>query len=533
MKCRTFLISLQGLALLLLFYATAQAISLTVSPNPGRVTQTITNTVSTGFGVQNCEIQIDFGDGSSQTLGVCTLTAGCIYNAFHSYTLIGNYNVVAKTNPGNCLIAPPAPLTDTKNLQITANIVFTSPSLLPSGTVSLAYSYQLQTSGGTAPVTYTRLSGSLPLGLVLGSTGLISGIPASSGTSTFTVRATDATGSTTDQTFSLIINFPPVQVTPIPSSGSIVSTTASTQNILYRFTSSPGTSFQLTSANGQFIAGGETIATNNQYLAVPIQNGAGQTNETLTIPLSVIQRAQAAKVNTLYYQRTFSPGSTTATIVFTITSDALAPFTITRVALFFENKRPEITVEKNFPTLKAFANINFLGSGLLRGYWEVDGRVLSYINQQVTFGQMITLETPSIPPLPTFDPGAHSLRLVITNPVPQMTLPTVLYYVESQESKTIKIASFQPRDNTIWDFQPLSFQWEGLRNSSLYLIEFLKGGESGPVFSAYTRRTIYEIPEVLLKKIFVANISYSWKVKGFDDRNNLIGESDPWTFRFR
>jgi Putative Ig domain len=82
-----------------------------------------------------------------------------------------------------------------------ASIVFTSslPTLtimttsLPNATPGVLYTQQLTVAGGTAPVSYSVTSGSLPPGLVLNATtGLISGTTSSTGTYTFTVTATDA-----------------------------------------------------------------------------------------------------------------------------------------------------------------------------------------------------------------------------------------------------------------------------------------------------------------------------------------------------
>jgi hypothetical protein len=55
-----------------------------------------------------------------------------------------------------------------------------------------AYSYQLTTTGGTAPYRYQLQSGGLPPGLTLSATGLISGMPSSPGTYTFTVYVSDS-----------------------------------------------------------------------------------------------------------------------------------------------------------------------------------------------------------------------------------------------------------------------------------------------------------------------------------------------------
>lgn len=63
-----------------------------------------------------------------------------------------------------------------------------------NGVVGSAYA-QTFGANGTAPITYTLLSGSLPAGLTLNSAGSISGTPTSAGTSSFTLRATNAFGT--------------------------------------------------------------------------------------------------------------------------------------------------------------------------------------------------------------------------------------------------------------------------------------------------------------------------------------------------
>ena len=73
------------------------------------------------------------------------------------------------------------------------------PTTLAITTTSLAtavenapYSATLGASGGTPPYTWSILSGTLPSGITLSSTGVLSGTPASLGTFDFTVQVLDS-----------------------------------------------------------------------------------------------------------------------------------------------------------------------------------------------------------------------------------------------------------------------------------------------------------------------------------------------------
>ncbi|MBC2379941.1 autotransporter domain-containing protein [Pseudomonas sp. WS 5106] len=89
-----------------------------------------------------------------------------------------------------------APLIVTKNYSVTVahpTLAITPASLTAAGQ-SVAYSQQLSTSGGTAPYTYAVESGTLPPGLNLSPSGLLSGTPNNLGTYNFVVKSTDITG---------------------------------------------------------------------------------------------------------------------------------------------------------------------------------------------------------------------------------------------------------------------------------------------------------------------------------------------------
>ena len=83
-------------------------------------------------------------------------------------------------------------------------------SPLPSGTVTVSYSTTLVPTGGTGTKTWDILSGSLPAGLNLSSSGVISGTPATTGTSSpnFRVRDSGNPQQTATKVLSITINLP-------------------------------------------------------------------------------------------------------------------------------------------------------------------------------------------------------------------------------------------------------------------------------------------------------------------------------------
>lgn len=86
--------------------------------------------------------------------------------------------------------------------------IVVSPATLPAWTVNKGgYSQQISAAGGTGTITFAVTLGTLPAGLSLASdTGILSGTPTATGTSSFTVTATDAVGGKTARAYTLLIN---------------------------------------------------------------------------------------------------------------------------------------------------------------------------------------------------------------------------------------------------------------------------------------------------------------------------------------
>jgi hypothetical protein len=88
---------------------------------------------------------------------------------------------IAKANTG---------VTSTATITIVLPVTFTTVTL-PNGSNGVAYNQTIITTGGVAPITYSVGAGRLPAGLTLNNVGTIIGTPSGTGTSIFTINATD------------------------------------------------------------------------------------------------------------------------------------------------------------------------------------------------------------------------------------------------------------------------------------------------------------------------------------------------------
>jgi Concanavalin A-like lectin/glucanases superfamily/Divergent InlB B-repeat domain/Immunoglobulin I-set domain/Putative Ig domain len=84
-------------------------------------------------------------------------------------------------------------------------LYFTSSVKLPTGAVGIAYTHQITTIFGTAPISFSLLAGVLPSGIMLSSLGILSGTPApgTSGIADFTLLAIDSAGVSIEKRFML------------------------------------------------------------------------------------------------------------------------------------------------------------------------------------------------------------------------------------------------------------------------------------------------------------------------------------------
>lgn len=154
--------------------------------------------------------------------GSVTVTAasGCTWTAVSNSGFItvtsgasgsGNgtvsYNVTANTttSPRSGSITVAGQTFTVTQAASTCPTIVLAPSTLPTVTQGVAANLTLTATGGTPPHVFAVTAGSVPAGLTLSPDGVLSGTPTTAGSSTFTVRATDAGGCFVESGYSLTV----------------------------------------------------------------------------------------------------------------------------------------------------------------------------------------------------------------------------------------------------------------------------------------------------------------------------------------
>jgi hypothetical protein len=142
----------------------------------------------------------------------------------------------------------------------------TKPTL-PGAKVGVAYSYQMVSAGGAAPVTWSVTAGSLPFGLSLSPAGLISGIPTTANSYSFTVTTADAAMTPMSFNTALTIVVSPATVTITTTS--IPSALVSQPYSVTLAAQYGATPYKWTLATGSVLPAGLTLSTSGVIAGTP------------------------------------------------------------------------------------------------------------------------------------------------------------------------------------------------------------------------------------------------------------------------
>ncbi|WP_353063659.1 putative Ig domain-containing protein [Tunturibacter psychrotolerans] len=129
-------------------------------------------------------------------------------------TTTGNFSLAVTVTDSQ---SPAKTASATIPLVVTVPPLTITSSTLPSGTDGTAYSGTLQASGGTPAYTWSISTGSLPAGLTLAATtGVISGTPSVTGTTSFTATVSDNGNPVQTKSVSVSITLSAAQPPPGP-----------------------------------------------------------------------------------------------------------------------------------------------------------------------------------------------------------------------------------------------------------------------------------------------------------------------------
>src|SRR3954447_1327067 len=223
------------------------------------------------------------------------------------------------------------------NLTINCQPISTNNPAITTGTVNVAFSQTFTQSGGALPVTFALNSGTLPAGLTLSASGVLSGTPTQTGCFPITVKVTDANGCVTVfPTYTLCIACQVITVTnPGPNTGIV--------NVAFSQTFTAGNAIAPVtfSLNSGTLPAGITLSSAGVLSGTPTQtgsfpitvkatdaNGCTGVGSTYTLivtcqVITVTNPATNSGTVNVPFSQTFTAGNVIAPVTFSLNSGSL------------------------------------------------------------------------------------------------------------------------------------------------------------------------------------------------------------------
>jgi len=236
----------------------------------------------------------------------------------------GTFTFVLNVSGGSTLFGG---FSDNKSYTLTVAppAIAIAPSTLPNAMQNKAYSQQITASGGIEPYTFSLAAGTLPAGLTLSSSGLLSGTPTTAASSNFTIKATDSSTGTgapfsTNQAFTLNI---------APADGSITFVVNSPDDTAYTFSSPAGFNLSVHTTGGHGQSATASVAPGTYGFSFTLPDGYGVSSATCT-----------GDGNTINGRSKTGSLTVTAAEAITCTLDTVETLnkTVTQIGNFLENQ---------------------------------------------------------------------------------------------------------------------------------------------------------------------------------------------------
>ncbi|MCF6173265.1 MAG: hypothetical protein L3J44_05715 [Campylobacteraceae bacterium] len=216
-----------------------------------------------------------------------------------------------------------------------------------------------------------------------------------------------------------------------------------------------------------------------------------------------------------------------------VTSKMAAGLEINRIKLYFDNKRAVISISR-YEKINIYAGINFVGSGYFKAYWEVDGRKVSNVIKNISYGHTEIFKYPDTPALPSFSEGTHIVKFIITTLKMKITFPKAVYYVNSDATKKLQsIKLLLPVDGKYYfENNEKIFTWRKNNKDKIFVLDFFKSKNNKPIFSAIVKTAKYELSNKIVEKKFKKGEEYFWQVNGYNEMHNNISHSKKRKIKF-
>ncbi len=264
--------------------------------------------------------------------------------------------------------------------------------------------------------------------------------------------------------------------------------------------------------------------------------------ETLSLSPALIRRISKAPAGTAFIRRSFNDTQTTASgdVSLFISSNNAGALTVNRIALSFENQARTDVVNMG-DSIRAVADVTFIGNGLLRGEWRlVDptaslgsgrGRVLHAVRQQLVSSGEGRQRIVS-PPLPTDLNGLYLLSFSVQDTTAGFEIPVLRYFVleGGADTKALEMTALTPTDGA-YVLPETAFSWLPLASAQAYEVEILGKGADEKVTSKLVPA---EETKLTLSALSFEDLQpgtlYDWRVRALA-QGKVIGLSPKRTLK--